>query len=69
MVKPNPNPNRSGRTGELPLDCIVLGVAGVLCLIGSWGFEYGVPYLFLHGMWHIFSALCTSAVGSKLMDP
>lgn len=41
---------------------ILFGVLGIFCLFGSWIFEYGLPYIVLHGFWHIFSALSASSL-------
>ena len=39
---------------------ILFGFLGIFCLLGSWAFEYGLPYIILHGLWHIFSATSAS---------
>lgn len=35
----------------------LLAISSIMCLLASWKYEYGVPYMVLHGMWHILSAL------------
>lgn len=51
---------------DFPASAIALGSVSVFCLFGSWTFEYGLPYLVLHGFWHIFSSLSVAGVGSQL---
>lgn len=49
-----------------PAPAIALGTTAVLCLFGSWTFEFGLPYLVLHGLWHVFSSLSVAGVGSQI---
>lgn len=51
---------------DLSLSSVVFGVTGVACLFGSWIFEFGLPYIFFHGLWHIFSSLSVADVGAQL---
>lgn len=53
-------------TCDFPLQSVALGVTGVICLLGSWTFEFGLPYITLHGLWHVFSSLGAAGVGSQL---
>ena len=46
--------------------CIVYGVLGVSSLLGSWVYDRGLPYIALHGTWHVFSALCAAEIGMQL---
>ena len=46
--------------------CIVYGVVGVSSLLGSWVYDRGLPYIALHGTWHVFSALCAAEIGMQL---
>jgi hypothetical protein len=41
---------------EYPI-ALLLAVSSITCLLASWKFEYGIPYMLLHGMWHILSAV------------
>jgi hypothetical protein len=51
---------------DFPLPSVALGIAGVACLLGSWAFEFGLPYIVLHGLWHVFSSLGAAGVGSQV---
>jgi hypothetical protein len=46
----------------IPFKALSLGSLGVMFLLLSWKFEYGLPYIFFHGFWHVFSALSASDV-------
>lgn len=46
--------------------CIVYGCLGVSSLLGSWVYDRGLPYIALHGTWHVFSALCAAEIGMQL---
>lgn len=37
-----------------------VGALAMLSLFGSWKFEYGLPYMVFHGLWHVLSALAAS---------
>ena len=50
------------QTFLLASEPILYGVLGIFCLLGSWAFEYGLPYIILHGFWHIFSAISASSL-------
>mmetsp|Transcript_26331 Transcript_26331/g.26578 ORF Transcript_26331/g.26578 Transcript_26331/m.26578 type:complete len:112 (+) Transcript_26331:313-648(+) len=45
---------------------VIFGILGVGCLLGSWVLEYGLPYLILHGLWHVFSAAAVTGLGTQL---
>jgi|UniRef100_A0A7S2UKF8 hypothetical protein len=47
----------------LPLDVVLTGAAAIFCLGLSWVWEFGMPYLFWHSLWHIFSAMTGYLVG------
>eukprot|EP00536_Pseudo-nitzschia_multiseries_P015119 jgi/Psemu1/311741/fgenesh1_kg.823_\ len=46
-----------------PVEGIVSSIIGIACLLSCWIYEYGTPYIILHGMWHIFSAATAYYVG------
>ena len=52
---------------DLTFTPIILGSVSIFCLFGSWIFEYGFPYIILHGFWHIFSALSAASLGTQIM--
>jgi len=39
------------------LESIIFSVVAVLCLFACWIFEYGLPYMIFHGLWHIFCSI------------
>jgi hypothetical protein len=45
-------------------ESLACSLAGLVCLILSWVYEFGYPYLILHGSWHVFSAAATYLVAS-----
>ena len=53
---------------SVSLACVGYGLVGALCLLGSWVYDAGLPYLVLHGCWHCFSALAVQQVGAQLAD-
>lgn len=42
---------------------ILVAMAGTSCLLLSWKWEYGYPYMFWHGLWHLGSAYSGYLVG------
>ncbi|GKY92999.1 hypothetical protein MPSEU_000268400 [Mayamaea pseudoterrestris] len=42
---------------------MVVSLAGVGCLLLSWKWEYGRPYMFWHGLWHLGSASAGYLIG------
>jgi hypothetical protein len=52
----------------LPLNSVIYGAIGFLCLFGSWSMEYGLPYMISHGLWHVFSALSAADVSASLHE-
>jgi len=48
---------------SIPIDVVLIGAASVVCLTLSWVWEFGVPYLFWHSLWHILSAWAGYLVG------
>ena len=49
-------------SGNLSLKALCLGVVAFLNLFGSWYYANGMPYLFFHGLWHVFSGWCAAEV-------
>ncbi|CAJ1958612.1 unnamed protein product [Cylindrotheca closterium] len=47
-----------------PLEAVVSGSAGILCLSLGWVWEYGWRYLVTHSLWHLFSAYTAFVVGN-----
>lgn len=56
----------SGDGDHFPFAPIAYGLTGLLCLFGSWIYEYELPYILLHGLWHVFSAAAALSVGNEL---
>lgn len=56
----------SGDGTSFPVTPIVYGLTGLLCLFGSWKYDYELPYVILHGLWHVFSAGAAFSVGNEL---
>ena len=42
---------------------IFFGLLGIATFYMDWVYEYGMPYVACHGLWHIFSALSVHEVG------
>lgn len=53
--------------GTLSIRAVVLSITAVLSLLGSWYYADGLPYLFFHGLWHIFSGICAAEVAGVHM--
>mmetsp|Transcript_12040 Transcript_12040/g.15037 ORF Transcript_12040/g.15037 Transcript_12040/m.15037 type:complete len:257 (+) Transcript_12040:57-827(+) len=47
----------------VPLPALVAAVASVVCLLLSWVWEFGYPYMFWHSLWHVLSAYTGFVVG------
>eukprot|EP00529_Nitzschia_sp_RCC80_P029286 CAMPEP_0113468352 /NCGR_PEP_ID=MMETSP0014_2-20120614/15309_1 /TAXON_ID=2857 /ORGANISM="Nitzschia sp." /LENGTH=322 /DNA_ID=CAMNT_0000360735 /DNA_START=101 /DNA_END=1065 /DNA_ORIENTATION=+ /assembly_acc=CAM_ASM_000159 len=47
-----------------PIEGIASAVAGITCLLACWKWEKGLPYIYLHSLWHIFSAISGYIVGT-----
>eukprot|EP01041_Mallomonas_annulata_P004196 gene4196-8345_t len=45
---------------------IIYGTTAAICLVGSWVYGFGLPYLVLHGLWHVLSARTASIIGFQL---
>ncbi len=43
------------------LACAILSI---LCLLSCWVWEQGLPYIILHGLWHLFSAASAYYIGA-----
>jgi len=39
------------------IDSLLFSILALLCLFASWVYEYGLPYMFFHGLWHIFCSI------------
>lgn len=54
----------SGSSGaiETATKSMIIAIVGVVCLVSSWRYEYGAPYMLLHGAWHILSALAAKVL-------
>lgn len=46
-----------------PVEGIATSILGIACLLSCWIYEYGTPYIILHGMWHLFSAATGYYIG------
>jgi hypothetical protein len=53
---------------SLPLGSLLSAVAAVLCLALSWKWEFGLPYILWHSLWHILSALTGYLIGQAYID-
>eukprot|EP00529_Nitzschia_sp_RCC80_P029875 CAMPEP_0113443634 /NCGR_PEP_ID=MMETSP0014_2-20120614/2242_1 /TAXON_ID=2857 /ORGANISM="Nitzschia sp." /LENGTH=320 /DNA_ID=CAMNT_0000334601 /DNA_START=98 /DNA_END=1060 /DNA_ORIENTATION=+ /assembly_acc=CAM_ASM_000159 len=49
-----------------PIEGIASAVAGITCLLACWKWEKGLPYIYLHSLWHIFSAISGYIVFSRV---
>ena len=47
------------------IDAIVSGILAFTCLGACWTWEYGLPYIILHGLWHLFSAYTGYLIGTE----
>lgn len=52
----------------LPLNALLSAVGAILCLTLSWTWEFGLPYIVWHSMWHILSALTGYLIGQARID-
>lgn len=43
-------------TGVLPVISLALGSLAVISLLLSWKYEFQLPYIVFHGLWHVLSA-------------
>lgn len=43
-------------TGVLPVVSLALGGLAVISLLLSWKYEFQLPYIVFHGLWHVLSA-------------
>lgn len=46
-----------------PIEGIASAIFGIICLLSCWMWEQGLPYIILHGLWHLFSATSAYYVG------
>jgi len=47
----------------LPASVIFSGLGAIVCLSLCWVWEYGLPYILWHSLWHILSAYTAYLVG------
>ncbi|GFH43897.1 hypothetical protein CTEN210_00370 [Chaetoceros tenuissimus] len=47
----------------VPMDALICGALSIVCLSLCWVWEFGVPYLFWHSLWHLFSAYTGFLIG------
>ena len=47
------------------IDAIISGALAIACLGACWTWEYGLPYIILHGLWHLFSAYTGYLIGTE----
>ena len=52
--------------GYPPIVAITYSAVGAICLLFSWVFARGLPYLLWHGLWHIFSGAACYELYSHL---
>ena len=48
-----------------PIEGIATSILGVSCLLMCWVWEKGLPYIILHGLWHLFSAASAYYIGTS----
>jgi hypothetical protein len=48
-----------------PIEGIASSTIGIACLLACWKWEKGMPYIYLHSLWHIFSAISAYIVGTS----
>lgn len=46
-----------------PVEGIATSILGISCLLSCWVWEKGLPYIILHGLWHLFSAASGYYIG------
>ena len=46
-----------------PPEGIAIALLGIVCLLSCWVWEEGLPYIILHGLWHLFSAATAYYIG------
>lgn len=46
-----------------PPEGIASAILGIVCLFSCWVWEKGLPYIILHGLWHLFSAASAYYIG------
>lgn len=47
----------------IPFEVFIAGGSSIVCLLLSWVWEFGKPYIFWHSLWHILSAYTGYIVG------
>jgi len=46
-----------------PPEGIACAIISIVCLLSCWVWEQGLPYIILHGLWHLFSAASAYYIG------
>ncbi len=44
-------------SNSIPWEVVEFTLVGFFSLVLSWKWEFGLPYIFFHGLWHIFTSL------------
>jgi hypothetical protein len=52
----------------VPLQAVITGGLAIGCLSVGWVYEYGIPYIIWHSLWHILSAYTGYLVGQARID-
>ena len=52
-----------------PTEGIAIAILGIICLLSCWVWEEGLPYIVLHGLWHLFSAASAYYIGMAHAAP
>lgn len=53
---------------SVPFNALVTGILSAICLSLCWVWEFGIPYIFWHSLWHIFSACTGFLIGQAHLD-
>mmetsp|Transcript_6208 Transcript_6208/g.12831 ORF Transcript_6208/g.12831 Transcript_6208/m.12831 type:complete len:249 (-) Transcript_6208:40-786(-) len=46
-----------------PPEGLACAIISIVCLLSCWVWEQGLPYIILHGLWHLFSAASAYYIG------
>jgi hypothetical protein len=53
---------------SVPFNALVTGILSAICLSLCWVWEFGIPYIFWHSLWHIFSAYTGFLIGQAHLE-
>jgi hypothetical protein len=53
---------------SLPISVLFSGLGAIVCLSLCWVWEYGLPYILWHSLWHVLSAYTAYLVGQVHLD-